>query len=140
MYYAKPDGVSPKYKRDEEGNVVTFTDSEGNEYFAETGELVTHYATPVEFKANIVSTLASATFRPFGIDNSAKKATLCCEKDYLPIEIGCLIWKKSEIKRLPDGSPDGTSADYIVKDTALEGLESDLYLLEKLNRSQDENN
>lgn len=132
MFYSLQNGRKPIYETDEEGNIIYFEDSEGNRYPSETGEYEIKYEMPVEFWANISSTLASAAFKPFGIDNSSNKAVISCEKGLLPIKEGSLIWRKSEIEYKPDGSVDSASADYQVKGVAIEGLNSDLYLLERL--------
>lgn len=136
MYYALIDGLQPVYQRDSNGN-IEYTVIDGVSKPIKTGDYEVGYSTPVEFYANISSTLASAAFKPFGIDNSANMATICCNKDYIPLEIGAIIWRKSEIEYLDDEEtiPDSSSADFVVKGIATEGLTNDLYLLQRLSGS-----
>lgn len=136
MYYALVDGLKPVYEKDSEGNIV-YIDVDGEQVPVKTGDYETKYSTPIEFSANISSTLASAAFKPFGIDNSANMATICCNKDYIPLEIGALIWRKSKVKYedAEETIPDSSSADFVVKGIATEGLTNDLYLLQRLSGS-----
>lgn len=134
MYFSLPVGRVPVYVMDEDGNIKT-VEVDGEEIPVESGEYETEYGEPVEFKANISSTLASAAFKPFGIDNSANMATICCDKGYLDLQIGARVWKHSPIryKDAENTIVDGSSADFVVKGIDIEGLNNDLFLLERLN-------
>lgn len=131
MYYSLVTGTRPKYRRDSDGNII-YIEIDGENVPVEDGGYENVYGTPVEFQANISSTLASAAFKPFGVDNSANMATICCDKGYLELEIGARIWKRSEIKYIGT-EVDGSSADFVVKGIDIEGLTNDLFLLERLN-------
>lgn len=136
MYYALVVGLMPMYERDDNGN-IKYIEVNGKQVPVKTGDYETKYSTPVEFKANISSTLASAAFKPFGIDNSANMATICCNKDEIPLEIGTIVWRKSAVKYIDIDQtiPDSKSADFVVKGIATEGLTNDLYLLQRLSGS-----
>lgn len=136
MFYALVDGVKPVYEKNADGT-IKYVEVDGEQVPVKTGDYETKYSKPVEFRANISSTLASAAFKPFGIDNSANMATICCNKDYLPLEIGAIIWRKSKIRYEDEEEtiPDSSNADFVVKGIATEGLTNDLYLLQRLNGS-----
>lgn len=131
MFYSLPIGQFPIYSTDEDGNII-YVPVDGKDVPVETGNYETFYGNPIEFKANISSTLASAAFKPFGVDNSANMATICCDKGYLDLKIGAIIWKNSQV-RYKNDRVDSASADFVVKGIDIEGLNNDLYLLERLN-------
>lgn len=135
MYFSKIIGETPEYKLDEYGNIVY--DSDGDPI--PTGTITTLYSVPVKFEACISSTLASAAFRPFGVDNSANKAVIDCDKDTIALDIGDIVWKQSEIEYIDveHTKPDVKSANYVVKGIADAGLDSDLYLLQRLNNGKE---
>lgn len=138
MYYSTILGQKPIYDRDEEGNVI-YVEVDGELVPQEGNGYETLYSTPVEFKANISSTLASAAFKPFGVDNSSNMATICCNKDYVPLRIGDIVWVKSQPKYEDEEEtiPLSKTADFVVKGVADIGLTNDLYLLQRLNGSDD---
>ena len=74
-----------------------------------------------------------ATAKEFGIDDSTNYAQLVTDKNAFPLVEGTLIWKRSEVGYKDNEKTiiDSTSADYIVKGVADEGLTVDLYLLRK---------
>lgn len=130
------------YKKDAEGNIEYegYTDSEGNfiPYLDGKGNKipkvlreVTGYSEPKSFNANISNKLSETLLKEFGIDDSSNYCQIATNKGYLPLDVGDLIWKKSEVKKDKDGIVDKNSADYIVKGVADEGLTVDLFLLQK---------
>lgn len=131
MFYSLVIGKTPVYAKDENGD-IKYIEVDGVRVPVETGDYETLYGNPIEFKANISSTLASAAFKPFGVDNSANMATICCDKGYLDLKIGAIIWKSSSVQ-YKDNLVDGSSADFVVKGIDIEGLNNDLFLLERLN-------
>lgn len=135
MYYALQGESFPVYETDEEGNILYYTDKDGNKYPMSTGEVQTGYGQPVEFKANINGKLHDIIIRAFGADNSSNYAQIVDQKGRLPFEIGTRIWRKSEV-RFKDKAKtivDGDSADYVVRGILDEGLNEDMFYLQKLN-------
>lgn len=147
MYYALPRAEQEIYKRDENNNIVTFTDADGTIYAEGTGEYEQTYNTEVEFKANINGKLSEVTLQAFGIDNSANYCELITGKvrisgePLFPLTIGTVIWRASEVTytNVWDEStqqqitlPDGSGADYVVRGVVPESLNEVRYLLKRL--------
>lgn len=133
LYYALQTDSIPVYETDEEGNVIYYEDADGNKIPLETGEMTVGYTSPVKFFANITNKLNEVVWQDYGIDDSTNYAQLLVSKGYLPIKSGSIIWKKSEIiyKDKEQTIPDESSADYVVKGVADEGLNEDLFLLKR---------
>ena len=53
MKYSLQGERVPIYETDENGNIVYYTDSDGNKIPIETGEYTTGYSQPIPFLANI---------------------------------------------------------------------------------------
>lgn len=130
------------YKKDEDGNIQYegYTDSDGNfiPYLDVNGDKipiiskeVVGYSEPKIFKANISNKLSEVLIREFGVDDSSSYCQIVIDKGYLPLDVGDLVWKKSNVEIDKDGLVDKNSADYIVKGVADEGLTVDLFLLQK---------
>lgn len=114
--------------------VRIYTDSDGKVVEIPTGEKVKTFGEPVEFRASINNKLSEVDVASYGIDNSANYSQIVVSKGYLPLNVGDVIWFKSEVKykEINDISVvDEKSADYIVKGIADEGLSVDLYLLQR---------
>ena len=92
------------------------------------------YSEPKIFKANISNKLSEVLIREFGVDDSSSYCQIVTDKGYLPLDVGDLVWKKSNVETDKDGLVDKNSADYIVKGVADEGLTVDLFLLQKIVR------
>ena len=133
------------YKKDENGNIQYegYTDSDGNfiPYLDVNGDKipiilkeVVGYSEPKIFKANISNKLSEVLIREFGVDDSSSYCQIVTDKGYLPLDVGDLVWKKSNVETDKDGLVDKNSADYIVKGVADEGLTVDLFLLQKIVR------
>ena len=145
MTYALPTGQQPKYELDSDGNIayegymgedglfVPYLDDDGNKIPKLTGDTIDTYSDPVIFYSSISNKLSEATAKEFGIDDSTNYAQLVTDKNAFPIVEGTLIWKRSEVGYKDNNKTiiDSTSADYIVKGVADEGLTVDLYLLRK---------
>ena len=71
--------------------------------------------------------------KDYGIDNSTNYAQIVANKGELPLKAGSVIWKKSEVGYKDDDKTivDETTADYIVKGVADEGMSEDLFLLQR---------
>lgn len=130
MKYSLQIGEVPIYQTDEDGNIMYYVDSDGNKIPLETGETQIGYSDPVPFLANINNKLDEVTWREYGVDDTTKFAQLVVQKDSLPLQVGSIIWKKSEVE-YKDGMIDETSCDYTVKGVADEGLSVDLFLLQR---------
>ena len=133
------------YKKDEDGNIQYegYTDSDGTfiPYLDVNGDKipiilkeVVGYSEPKIFKANISNKLIEVLIREFGVDDSSSYCQIVTDKGYLPLDVGDLVWKKSNVETDKDGLVDKNSADYIVKGVADEGLTVDLFLLQKIVR------
>lgn len=133
MKYSLQIGEVPIYETDDDGNILYYTDDDGNEIPLETGETRIMYSEPEEFFANINNKLDEVTWTEYGIDNSTNYSQIVAEKGVLPLKAGSVIWKKSEVQYKDEEETiiDETSADYIVKGVADEGLSVDLFLLQK---------
>ena len=133
MQYSLQDGRIPIYETDEDGNIIYYTDSEGNQIPIETGEYTTGYSQPIPFFANINNKLNEVVWKDFGIDDSTNYAQIIASKDELPLKVGSVIWKKSEVGYKDDDKTivDETTADYTVKGIADEGMSEDLFLLQR---------
>ena len=133
MYYALQIGEVPVYQTDADGNIMYYVDSDGNKIPLETGETELGYGEHVEFLANINNKLDEVAWREYGIDNSANYAQIVVSKDELPLKAGSVIWKKSEIRYKDENKTivNVSTADYVVKGVADEGLTEDLFLLKR---------
>ena len=145
MTYALPTGQKPKYELDSDGNIayegymgedglfVPYLDDDGNKIPKLTGDTIDTYSDPVIFYSSINNKLNEVLAKEFGIDDSTNYAQLVTDKEEFPLKVGALIWKRSEVGYKDNNKTiiDSTSADYIVKGVADEGLTVDLYLLRK---------
>lgn len=123
----------PIYQTDDDGNILYYEDSEGNKIPLETGETEIGFSEPVSFLANINNKLNEVVWAEYGVDNSTNYAQIVAAKGVLPLKAGSIIWKKSEVSYKDDAQTiiDDTTADYVVKGVADEGLSVDLFLLQK---------
>ena len=133
MKYSLQGEKVPIYETDENGNIIYYTDSDGNQIPIETGECTTGYSQPVSFFSNINNKLNEVVWQDYGIDNSTNYAQIVASKDELPLKAGSVIWKKSEVGYKDDEKTivDETTADYTVKGIADEGMSEDLFLLQR---------
>lgn len=133
MKYSLQGERIPIYETDDDGNVIYYTDSDGDKIPIETGDYTTGYSNPVSFFANINNKLNEVVWQDYGIDNSTNYAQIVASKDELPLKAGSVIWKKSEVGYKDDDKTivDETTADYIVKGVADEGMSEDLFLLQR---------
>lgn len=97
MYYALQSGQVPIYETDENGNILYYTDNDGNQYPMETGETEIGYDSVVEFYGNIAMSSGEAEAKEYGIDVSQYDAVLIVEKGKLPIDETSLIWFQEEV-------------------------------------------
>ena len=125
MYYANQDREVPITE--------TYYDDDGNAYELDTGETELVYGEPIEFSANISNKLNEVKWAEYGIDESTNYAQIVVSKGSVPLKVGSIIWKKSEIgyEDLEKKIVDENTSDYVVKGVADEGLTEDWYLLKK---------
>ena len=128
MKYALQIGEVPKYKRDENGeiiyenyedsygNIIYYEDENGNKITSETGEYEIGYSEPVSFLSSLAMSGGEAEAQEFGLSISDYNATLLCQKGAYPIVEGSLIWTKSEVgyKDTNNEIVDRNTADYSV--------------------------
>ena len=133
MKYALQNAEIPIYQTDEDGNILYRDDGKGNKIPQDTGETKIGYGEPVPFSANINNKLNEATWKEYGIDDSTRFAQIVASKNALPLKTGSVIWKRSEVRYKDEEQTivDDTSADYVVKGVADEGLSVDLFLLQR---------
>ena len=139
MYYSLYNAASEVY--DEEGTSFRYIYDEeiGTSVPVEIGTQKAEYYPPVEFYANITSNLNEMQIRAYGVDQSSIYSKLIVEKGQLPLKVGAIIWRESEIqwedrtKRIPKQE----SADYTVVGLLTEYQHNDFYLLQR-NTPEDE--
>jgi hypothetical protein len=130
MFYSLQGSKVPIYETDEDGNII-YDEVTGEPI--ETGDYTTGYSDPIPFFANINNKLNEVVWQDYGIDNSTNYAQIVVSKGKLPLKAGSVIWKKSEVCYKDDDKTivDETTADYIVKGVADEGMSEDLFLLQR---------
>ena len=72
-------------------------------------------------------------WQDYGIDNSTNYAQIVASKGELPLKVGSVIWKKSEVGYKDDEKTivDEPTEDYTVKGIADEGMREDIFLLQR---------
>ena len=158
MYYSLYQGNVPVYETDENGSPI-FINVDGQQVKVEAGTTEAQYSMPVAFSANISSQLNEMHMKAWGVDQSSIYSEIVCQKDYLPLEIGTIIWRTSPIvyDDMPDDwlvsnagaylvvdngetylvtennekIPHQASSDYTVVGIRTEGLTEDWFLLQK---------
>ena len=109
------------YERDDDGNILYYTDNDGNPYLDDEGnkmpkvlEEKTGFSEPVDFKANIAFSGGEAQSKEYGFDTADFDAILLTDRNMLPIQKGDLIWLDSKPTYTSDSLVDETSADFTV--------------------------
>ena len=133
MYYSLYKAAEEVYE--EEGTSVrTIIDEEtGQEIPVEVGTQKAVYLPPVEFFANITSNLNEMHIKAYGVDQSSIYSRIIAEKGQLPLKVGSMIWRESDIewddklRRIPKQA----SADYVVVGLMTEYQHADFYLLQR---------
>lgn len=137
MYYSLYVGTDPVYETDDEGNIV-YVSVDGEPVPVEIGTTEATYGTPVEFKAVISGHLNEMRMRAWGVDQSSIYSEVTCQKGYLPMQVGMLIWRTSEIQYDDEQHPLASSADYRVMGIMDEGLYEDKLLLQRITSDEQE--
>ena len=139
MYYSLYKSAEPIYETDEDGN-IKYMEIDGVQVPIEVGTREPHYDTPIEFKANIYSELNEMHLKSYGVDQSSIYSEIIVEKGKLPLKIGTIIWRESEIiyEDEEQATPKQSSADYTVVGIMTEGLNTDAYLLQRNSKEENE--
>ena len=109
------------YERDDDGNILYYTDNDGEPYLDDEGNKIpkvleekTGFSEPVDFKANIAFSGGEAQSKEYGFDTADFDAILLTDRNMLPIQKGDLIWLDSKPTYTSDSLVDETSADFTV--------------------------
>lgn len=132
MFYSLYKAEEEVYQTDKDGN-IEYMEIDGVQVPISVGTREAHYDTPVEFKANIHSELNEMHLKSYGVDQSSIYSEIIVEKGKLPLKIGTIIWRESEIiyEDEEQTTPKQSSADYTVKGVMTEALHEDYYLLQR---------
>lgn len=116
MYYALPGNEVVEYETDENGNPISYTDTDGNVYYLETGQKKECYYLPVEFHANIAMSGGEAEAMEFGLSVADYNAVIVAKNGEHPLVNSALVWFDSTPKYLDKLNKvvDTKSADYMV--------------------------
>lgn len=134
MYYSLYSTSSEILDTDGSGNVREIFDEEAGTSIPVTiGTLKSVYATPVKFHANITSNLNKLHIEAYGVDQSAIYSELIVPKGRVPLKIGAIIWRESEIQWEDEehGIPLQSSSDYTVMGLLTEYQHYDFFLLQR---------
>ena len=139
MFYSLYKSAEPIYEKDEYGN-IKYMEIDGVQVPIEVGTREPHYDTPIEFKANIHSELNEMHLKSYGVDQSSIYSEIVVEKGKLPLKIGTIIWRETEIiyEDEEQTTPKQSSADYTVVGIMTEGLNTDAYLLQRNSKEEEE--
>ena len=109
------------YERDDDGNILYYTDNDGEPYLDSEGNKIpkvleekTGFSEPVDFKANIAFSGGEAQTKEYGFNTADFDAILLTDRNTLPIQKGDLIWLDSKPTYTSDSLVDETSADFTI--------------------------
>lgn len=109
------------YERDNEGNILYYTDNDGNPYLDDEGNKMPKvleekigFSKPEDFEANIAFSGGEAQSKEYGFDTADFDAILLTDRNTLPIQKGDLIWLDSKPTYTSDSLVDETSADFTI--------------------------
>lgn len=109
------------YERDDDGNILYYTDNDGNPYLDDEGNKMPKileekigFSKPEDFEANIAFSGGEAQSKEYGFDTADFDAILLTDKNTLPIQKGDLIWLDSKPTYTSDSLVDETSADFTI--------------------------
>ena len=98
MKYATYITNSPIYDKDEDGNVLYFTDMEGNRYPMDTGEYADAYGDVEDMYANISMSGGEAEAVEYGLSVSDYQAVLVTDRNAYTLKEGDYIWVNSPVE------------------------------------------
>lgn len=109
------------YERDDDGNILYYTDNDGNPYLDDEGNKMPKvleekigFSKPEDFEANIAFSGGEAQSKEYGFDTADFDAILLTDRNTLPIQKGDLIWLDSKPTYTSDSLVDETSADFTI--------------------------
>lgn len=109
------------YERDDDGNILYYTDNDGNPYLDDEGNKMPKvleekigFSKPEDFEANIAFSGGEAQSKEYGFDTADFDAILLADRNVLPIQKGDLIWLDSKPTYTSDSLVDETSADFTI--------------------------
>lgn len=109
------------YERDDDGNILYYTDNDGNPYLDDEGNKMPKvleekigFSKPEDFEANIAFSGGEAQSKEYGFDTADFDAILLTDRNTLPIQKGDLIWLDSKPTYTSDSLVDETSADFMI--------------------------
>lgn len=121
MKYALQGQEVAIYERDEDGNILYYTDSDGNPYLDDNGNKIpkaleekTGFSEPVDFKASISFSGGEAQTKEYGFNTADFDAVLLTDREKYPLQKGDLIWLNNEPSYTDEGLIDETTADFTV--------------------------
>ncbi len=121
MKYALQGQEVAIYERDEDGNILYYTDSDGNPYLDDSGNKIpkvleekTGFSEPVDFKASISFSGGEAQTKEYGFNTADFDAVLLTDREKYPLQKGDLIWLNNKPTYTDEGLIDETTADFTV--------------------------
>lgn len=109
------------YERGEDGNILYYTDSDGNPYLDGDGNKIpkileekTGFSEPADFEANISFSGGEAQSKEYGFDTADFDAILLTDRNKFPFKKGDLVWLDSKPTYTSDSLVDETSADFTI--------------------------
>lgn len=109
------------YERDDDGNILYYTDNDGNPYLDDEGNKMPKvleekigFSKPEDFEANIAFSGGEAQSKEYGFDTADFDAILLTDRNTLPVQKGDLIWLDSKPTYTSDSLVDETSADFTI--------------------------
>lgn len=109
------------YERDDDGNILYYTDSDGNPYLDDNGNKIpkvleekTGFSEPVDFKASISFSGGEAQTKEYGFNTADFDAVLLTDREKYPLQKGDLIWLNNKPSYIDEGLIDETTADFTV--------------------------
>ena len=109
------------YERDDDGNILYYTDSDGNPYLDDNGNKIPKvleekigFSEPVDFKASISFSGGEAQTKEYGFNTADFDAVLLTDREKYPLQKGDLIWLNNKPTYTDEGLIDETTADFTV--------------------------
>ena len=89
---------APIFNTDEDGNILYFTDTEGNRYPMDTGETEDKYGNVTDMSANISMSGGDAEPVEYGLSVSDYQAVLVTDRNAYTLKEGDYIWVNSPVE------------------------------------------